>query len=287
MTKPFPHARRSLFETRLGLRLLYCGRFVCQPDWFVAPERLPREFISFFFLEKNNCWYIVNGRRGNLTQGELLTVRGGDLISLGHDPRHPITALSLSIAIEQGPVPNLLLQRRFARRYRLNDPLQYTAKFNAILDGLQSPLAVRDWAVASPLLAWCIHLLAETGAPLSAASKPGQADVDRILTALTWANARLETVITLAQWAKVTGWHPVHFGHVFKQETGLPPMRWLEERRLGAARQYLAGTSKSVAEIAAAVGYPDPFYFSRVFRRHFGHPPLRYRRLALGAPGHY
>jgi len=282
---PASVARRYLFETRLGIRLLFCGRYVCQPNWSIEPERVPHDTVSFFFLEKNGCWCVANGRRTLLNRGDLLILRGGDVVSMGHDPKRPITALSLSLAIEQGPVSNSLLQRKFARRYRIKDSREYAGKFAAILNGLQSPLAVRGWAVTGSLLEWCIYVLTETAAPLSPHLALGHGDIDRVLTAQSWANARLETVITLEQWAKVTGWHPVHFGRVFKHETGIAPMRWLEERRMGAARQYLSGTRKSVAEIAEAVGYVDPFYFSRVFRKHFGRPPLRYRRLALGAPG--
>jgi len=276
-----PREWRLLFESRLRLQLLYCGRFVCKPEWKIESDRLPRGMIGFLFLEKNDCWSEINGRRMALHEGDLQVLRGGDLLRMGHDPAHPITALSLSLAIEQGVVPNILLQRKFNRRYRIRDRRRYVEKFDAILAALQSPLSVRDWAVDSAVLQWLAYLIEETAAPLSAETELGEGAVDRVLLAQSWASARLEKVLTLDEWAKSVGWHPVHFERVFKQETGLPPMRWLEEHRMAAARQYLSGTSRTVSEIAAAVGYSDPFYFSRVFRKHFGHPPLRYRKLGF------
>jgi AraC-like DNA-binding protein len=273
---------RLLFETRLGLRLLYCGRFVCKPDWRIESDRLPSGMIGFFFLERNGCWSEVNGRRLTLNEGDLQVLRAGDLLRMGHNPARPITALSLSLAVEQGVVPNILLQRKFARRYRIRNRRRYVELFDAVLTSLQSPLTVRDWAVSGAVLQWLAYLLDETGAPLSPHTDLAEGTMDRVLLAQAWASARLAEVLTLDAWAKSVGWHPVHFERVFKQETGLTPMRWIEERRMEAARQYLSGTAKTVAEIAEAVGYPDPFYFSRVFRKHYGHPPLRYRKLGFG-----
>ena len=71
---------------------------------------------------------------------------------------------------------------------------------------------------------------------------------------------------------------PVYFGRVFKRETGLQPLEWLNQRRLQMASQYLSSTRKTISEIAAMRGFSDQFYFSRVFRRHFGQSPLRYRK---------
>ena len=272
---------QPLFETRLGLQLLYCGRFRCQPDWKIESDRLPLDMIGFFFLEKNPCWSIVNGRGFTLPAGSLQVLRGGDLLRMGHDPARPITALSLSLAVQNAVVPNVLLQRKFARHYTIRNRVWYSARFDAILNALQAPLATRDWLVTAALLQFLAFLFDETNPPLLPDKSAPIGTVDRVLLAQAWASARLDQVIVLRDWARAVGWHPVHFERVFKEETGLTPIRWLEQRRLEAARQYLSGTGKSVEEIARAVGYTDPFYFSRLFRRHFGHPPARYRKLSF------
>lgn len=279
--KPAIQHSRPLFESRLGLRLLFCGRFSCKPEWRIVSDRLPKDMIGFFFLEKNACWSVINGRRLALRPGDVQVLRGGDLLSMGHDPKKPVTALSLSLAVENGVVPNILLQRKFARRHRIHDRRKYVDRFEAILDALQSPLATRDWLVSAALLRFLAFLVEETNAPVLPDQGTAEGTVDRVLLAQAWAGARLDKVILLEEWARAVGWHPVHFERVFKQETGLTPIRWLEQRRMEAARQYLSGTGKSVEEIGAAVGYADPFYFSRVFRKHFGQPPARYRKLGF------
>lgn len=70
-----------------------------------------------------------------------------------------------------------------------------------------------------------------------------------------------------------------HLRAVFQQHTGQPLSRWLLETRMDRARALLTTTKLSVKEVAVAVGFSDPLYFSRVFTRHFRTPPSLVRRL--------
>ena len=81
-------------------------------------------------------------------------------------------------------------------------------------------------------------------------------------------------VSTLAAQANVS---PSHFFALFKQRTGCPPMDYFTRLRMSQARRILDSTSASVKEVAAALGYDDPFYFSRVFKSVNKIPPSEYR----------
>jgi transcriptional regulator GlxA family with amidase domain len=81
-------------------------------------------------------------------------------------------------------------------------------------------------------------------------------------------------VATLAAQANVS---PSHFFALFKQLKGCPPMDYFTRLRMRHAREMLDTTSASVKEVAAALGYDDPFYFSRVFKSIHKVPPSRYR----------
>jgi len=54
---------------------------------------------------------------------------------------------------------------------------------------------------------------------------------------------------------------------------GTTPQRFAERLRLDHARHLLERTNLSVSEVAAEVGFDDPFYFSRRFKRAFGKAP--------------
>ncbi|WP_320669008.1 helix-turn-helix transcriptional regulator [Patulibacter defluvii] len=68
------------------------------------------------------------------------------------------------------------------------------------------------------------------------------------------------------------------FRAAFARATGSSPRRYLEQRRMAQAARALVESDRTVAEIARAVGYDDPYHFSRAFRRVHGVSPRGYRR---------
>ncbi|AXK37592.1 AraC family transcriptional regulator [Streptomyces armeniacus] len=67
---------------------------------------------------------------------------------------------------------------------------------------------------------------------------------------------------------------------------GCSPKDYLLGIRLGRAKELLAGTTLPVASVARRVGYDDPAYFSRLFTRRVGTPPVRFReRQGRAVPG--
>ena len=64
----------------------------------------------------------------------------------------------------------------------------------------------------------------------------------------------------------------------FTQYLSAPPMAYLTGWRLRLAAESLTSSSKSVADVAGAVGYESEAAFNRAFKRAFGVPPAQYRR---------
>jgi AraC-like DNA-binding protein len=267
-----------LLVTGFELRLLYCGRYPCPPDWSIEKSRLPDNMIGFFFVEKGECWSVVNGRRLSLRRGHVQVLRGGELVSMGHDSVNPLTALSVGLSLGQGTVANVLLHRAFRGRYVIRNIPAYIAAFEVILQALQSPVSIRDWATGGAVLRWLALLQQETAAQMMTPAETSGKTVDKVIASQDWIVSRLEQPTSLVTWARAVDWHPVYFERVFRQATGITPMQWLRERRLQMACQYLRSTSKSIAEIASEVGYTDPFHFSRAFKSKFGKSPFQYRK---------
>ena len=68
------------------------------------------------------------------------------------------------------------------------------------------------------------------------------------------------------------------FRMAFKNHTGISPNEYIITQRISEACRLLTQTDYSVRDIAAEVGYEDPYYFSRIFRNKTGVPPLKYRK---------
>jgi AraC-like DNA-binding protein len=85
--------------------------------------------------------------------------------------------------------------------------------------------------------------------------------------------ARLDGGISIAELAKECGVSAKSFSRAFKKSTGMPPHRWLLQRRIEKAKFLLRDSHYSLREIASACGFVDETHLLRVFVRHTGLPP--------------
>ncbi len=68
-----------------------------------------------------------------------------------------------------------------------------------------------------------------------------------------------------------------HFNRIFKQIYDIACKDYLITVRVEAAKRYLSSPSLTVREVGSMVGYPDPNYFTKVFRKRTGMTPTEYR----------
>jgi AraC-like DNA-binding protein len=78
--------------------------------------------------------------------------------------------------------------------------------------------------------------------------------------------------------AKSAGLSQVHFRRTFRKLTGLPPQQFVIQHRLTCASRLLRTSFDPVKAIAARSGFPDHFYFTKIFTRRYGLPPSAYRQ---------
>ena len=78
--------------------------------------------------------------------------------------------------------------------------------------------------------------------------------------------------------AQQFGYSEAHFCRKFKEATWLTPMNYLRIVRLEEAARQLKQGNASVSQVALDCGFPDPNYFTRCFKSHFGVPPTRYEK---------
>lgn len=80
--------------------------------------------------------------------------------------------------------------------------------------------------------------------------------------------------------ARLVHLSPTRFYALFVAAFGVAPSVYVQRQRLRRAQQLLIRSELSVKEISAQAGHPDPFHFSRIFKRECGASPQRYRILA-------
>lgn len=91
------------------------------------------------------------------------------------------------------------------------------------------------------------------------------------------AKERFRENWSLSDYANALSITPRHLGRICGQATGQSPSEYLEAITMQEACRLLVYTRNSIAAIGYILGFDDPSYFSRAFRRHLGSTPRDYR----------
>ena len=108
--------------------------------------------------------------------------------------------------------------------------------------------------------------------------KPGSChlpapDMDRIREAARMLAGDLETSPDLNQLSRSVGMCRSKLHRCFRMVYGITPFEYLRNRRLEAAMDFLMDGQMNVTQAAYAVGYSSPSYFTKAFKKYFGHLP--------------
>ncbi|MBL9204739.1 MAG: helix-turn-helix domain-containing protein [Opitutaceae bacterium] len=93
--------------------------------------------------------------------------------------------------------------------------------------------------------------------------------------------ARLHDLGEVARELRV---RPAYLCRVFRRHGYPSPFQYLTRRKMNRAAQLLAGDGLPVKHVASAVGYADPYHFSRVFKNHFGQAPRHFLEHSARTP---
>lgn len=84
--------------------------------------------------------------------------------------------------------------------------------------------------------------------------------------------------ITTSSISKTFGYNEAYFCRLFKSTTGLNLSTYVRDLRLQKAKKLLKKTKYSISHIASEVGYDNPTYFTKCFRKHYDMTPVEYRQ---------
>ncbi len=101
------------------------------------------------------------------------------------------------------------------------------------------------------------------------------ADTHRIAKAIGYLRERFDQPLRMDDLAHELGMSVSGFHHHFKSVTAMSPLRFQKQIRLQEARRLMLGEDMDAASAGFRVGYEDPAYFSREYKKLFGAPPQR------------
>lgn len=158
--------------------------------------------------------------------------------------------------------------------------INYVIKFTPRLDG--ALLSLQDTAgllkktanmdeLRTELEEWMINIYRK----LSVLDK--EKVHDEVEVAKQWILENLKENVTIEKIAGHIYMNPTYFCEFFKSETGETVLDFVTRSRINKARELLLTTNLKIYEISEQVGYADTKYFSKLFKKHYGELPSKYR----------
>lgn len=220
---------------------------------------------------RGSGWCEIDGVRHPVQAGQVVLLPPGTPHSYGADTGAPWTLWWLHVVgRDLAEFLRVAGVTASAPVRELSDTYRIVALVEEIVQAME-----RDQTFASTLAAsgaaW--HLMAL----LCAERTAGAPKVSAIDQAIEYLRQHVTDQISIGDLARMARLSPSHFAARFRQETGSSPLKYQTQLRMSRARELLDTTDLPVAQIAARVGYADPFYFARQFTSVHGVPPIRYR----------
>jgi AraC-like DNA-binding protein len=265
----------------VAVEVVHANLYPCAPSWSIKAHVIDRH--SLFFVWKGHGWMERDGERFALEPGDLVFSRRGHRYATGHDPKRPVTVLSVGMrttgpggsdsrsgigSASSGSVPPAAAKRLIAA-------------YNEVIAEHEQRTPVAALAAqgaALSLFALALRLAEELPAERRLGLiPPQQGEGTRLARVLAHIDAHLHERLSLPTLARVARLSPAYFAAFFRERTGTTAMEHIRRRRIAEARALLRESDAPIEEIARRVGYPDPFHFSRLFRRLVGKSPSAWR----------
>ncbi|MEX0775948.1 MAG: AraC family transcriptional regulator [Phycisphaeraceae bacterium] len=243
---------------------------------YTLPPRIVQDW-NFIHVPRGRAMWVIDGQEHPLERGRLAVVPP-HVLHRGYSLSKKLTLLSIHVeptlpggqdvfALLTPPRSLPVASRSRLERYlrgarveweRLGAEPAVCRSYQAgwarliVLELLlrQSPDEHRDSAAVDPLLRRVLEILQE----------------------------RVAQDLDLAELARLVGYSPQHLNRLFRKALGVTPLQHHRRLKLERAAHLLAHGGLTIRAAGAAVGFPDAFYFSRVFHKEMGLSPSDYRR---------
>ncbi|MBR1693358.1 MAG: helix-turn-helix transcriptional regulator, partial [Lachnospiraceae bacterium] len=147
-----------------------------------------------------------------------------------------------------------------------------TYHFTSRHDYLPTILEIREY---EELRTWFVNKIQE--ACRNIATKKEKSSDSIVSRAKDYIKAHFGKDISLDDVSREVNISPYYFSKLFKEETGENFIEYVTAVRMEKAKELLTGSDKSMKEIGLEVGYADPNYFSRTFKKNLGVTPTEYK----------
>jgi AraC-like DNA-binding protein len=219
-----------------------------------------------------------------LTQGCVFQIAPGRCLHISSSARDPLSFVSVHFTY------GLLRWNGGAATWREIPGRRRPLPFPIVLPDLDRPMLgeafrvlLERWEAKESGYEWhtrigFLEIVRQISGEMMSRSAAWDRAPARVRAAIEYMKGHLAERICRDDLARHVCLSPGYFSTVFHEFTGYGPMQYLAKLRVDAAKALLRDSALPVQSVAGAVGFPDPFYFARVFKKETGLSAIEYRR---------
>ncbi len=253
------------------LSVFNCGKQSCEGGYTWGPG--VRDHYLIHYIVSGKGVYTINHTVYELRAGDVFLVKPNQLISYSADRAEPWEYYWVGF---NGVGANRLVRELPFREECPVHHCQNTERIKkALLDIFlaRGPEPCSEARMVGHLYLFAAALMQEARQLAPHALDSG---AQHVLNAVKFIQFNYSHEIGIDEIARAVGISRSHLYRVFISSLGCSPIDYLTQYRIDEACALLKNSALSIAEIAVSVGFFDPFYFSRVFKKNVGVPPSRY-----------
>lgn len=276
------HLQRQ-YQKFSNFYLCYCGHARCEPLHSCGPAVRP-DYLLHYILDGSGT-YRAEGREFFLRKGEGFLIEPNKQAFYQADGEDPWTYLWIGF---DGDKCESCLRSVGLGGGRLTFRCEDSG---ALLELVESMLAYHtsgaeaDFMLQSLLCQFFARLARGVSREPERRQDKRERENLYVHQAMEYIRNNYANGITVSDVADYVALNRSYLFTLFRRVLGASPLECLTQFRLARAREQLAGTDASVANIALSCGYQDPQVFSKAFKRQFGVTPVEYRRREQAACG--
>jgi len=146
-------------------------------------------------------------------------------------------------------------------------------EFELIFNLLESNFEMRNLEILNMKLQDCLSSFIYAGELNSSDHED-----DKISASMLFMKENISRQYSVQELAEQQHLSATHYSRLFRLKTGSSPNQYFSELKIQASCQYLYFTDLSIKEICTELGFSDPYYFSRLFKKLMGISPAKYKR---------
>lgn len=266
------------------------------PGFTMPVKHLHKEY-EIYYLKEGERYYFINNRTYHVKSGGLVFIESSQIHQTSQAGQESHERLLLLLDEEtvapffsvtgEFSLPAFFKEHGGVIQLEKDQSEQAEALFERIGTELRfKQTGYRQMALCAlyELFAFTHRLMSGPFLPAAAAplsTAPKHRKVDEVASYIT---VHYKEPVSLEELAERFFVNKCYLSRIFKEATGLTVVEYINLCRIRESQNLLKFTSMSITDIAGALGYDTITYFERVFKKHTGTSPVRFRRQFASTP---